>query len=309
MRTWILAGAVCGAVVTGGAARAQGLESQRVLNGHAFQPSFLVRTPFAVTTFDANLVYGIGNATGPTYDVDGNVNGERDYTFAAMGQTFAYEKTITDGISAGGGLSTTLYSGTDGPSALVVGADVNVGVSGRVTAGRRLGPVQAAATFDVSYGPRLGIVVIDAVRDAMANGIGSGSALALDDVLTVRPGAAVAWAPHAALGVTASADYQWIALDKEVGSSEGSALGVGVVADLDLRELTEVSLGLLAGIHWLEPLDGEDVSRVQDYSVGAFYTAKPELVLGAEVGWRSFEIRPGLDSSGMILQVRAAYLW
>ena len=309
MRNWILAGVACGAITAGAPGRAQALDSQRGLDGHVFQPSFLARTPFAVTSFDVGLIYGVGDATGPTYNIFGEVDGERLYTFAAMGQSFAYERKITEGISAGGGLTTTLYSGTDSPSALVIGADVTIGVFGRATAGRRLGPVHAALTLDVAYGPRLGILVIDAVKDALANGVGSGSALALDKVLTLQPGAAVAWAPLPALGVTASLDYQWVALDQEGGSSHGSALGLGIVADYDFGKVTQVPLGLLAGVHWVEPLDGDYISRVQDYSVGGFYTAKPELVLGAEIVWREFAIRPDLDSSGSFAQIKANYYW
>ncbi len=298
------------AAVTAGAARAEGLATDRVLNGHAFLPSFVIRTPFAATSFDANLGYGVGSASGPTYNLAGNIDGSRTYSFAAMGQTFGYEKLITEGVSAGGGVQTTLYSGIDGPSALVVGADVNVGLLGKVTAGHRFGPIQAAATLDLAYGPRLGIIVIDAVRSAIASGgVETDPALAIDKVLTLQPGFAASWAPHKALGITAAVDWQWVSADKEQGSSDGSAAGLGFAGDLDFGKITSVPLGLLAAIHWVEPLAGQDISRVQDYSLGGFYTGKPELVLGAEVAWREFHIRPDLKSSATLLQVRAAYLW
>jgi hypothetical protein len=311
MRNWLLVGVACGAIAAGGTARAQAaLDSQRGLDGHVFQPSFLVRSPLATTSFNVNLAYGVGDATGPTYNIRGEIDGERQYSFAQMGQTFAYERQLAQGVSVGGGLLTSLYSGTDSASALVIGADVSIGGFARATAGRRLGPVQTALTLDVIYGPRLGIVVIDAIKDSLANGVGSGSALALQDVLTLQPGVAAAWAPHPALGVTASLGWQWVSLDKEDGTSDGSALAFGIAADLDLKPLTRnVPLGLLAAYHFLEPLQGEDVTRIQDFSIGAFYTAKPELVLGAEIGWRWFSIRPDIDASSAILDVRANYYW
>lgn len=294
-------------------AEAPGLRSQRSLDGHVFQPSLLARTPFAVKSFDVSLLYGVGDATGPRYDLlppdQGTVRGERAYSFAAMGQTFAYEGVVAEGISVGGGLVTTLYSGTDSPSALVIGANIGAGLFGRATAGRRLGPVHAAATLDASYGPRLGIIVIDAVKDAFDDTVEESSALALEDVLTLQPGAAVAWAPHAALGLTASVDYQWLSFDQETGSDHASALGLGLAADVDLKPLYDVPLGLLAGVHVVEPLAGDELSRILDFSIGGFYTAKPELVLGAEIGWRDFEIRPDIEASGVILQVRSAYFW
>jgi hypothetical protein len=311
MRTSILVPLACAALVAGATARAgtPALRSQRTLDGHVFQPSFLARTPFAVKAFDVGLVYGLGEASGPTYNFRGEIDGERRYSFAALGQSFAYEGKVAEGVSVGGGLVTSLYSGTDSASAMVVGADISVGVFGRGTAGRRLGPVHAALTLDVAYGPRLGIIVIDAVRDALDGQVDEASALELQDVLTLQPGVAVAWAPHRALGVTASLDYQWISLDQEDGTSQASALGAGIAADLDFGPLYDVPVGLVAGVHVVGPLDGDDVSTVLDFSLGGFYTARPELVLGAELGWREFEIRPGLDSSGTILQVTSTYYW
>jgi hypothetical protein len=311
MRSWIHVFLACGAIAAGGPARAQApdLDSQRVLDGHRVQPSALVRTPFAVTSFDVGLLYGVGDATGPTYNILGEVDGERQYAFVAMGQSFAYERKVAEGVSVGGGLLSALYAGSDSWSALVIGADVTLSAFVRATAGRRLGPVHAALTLDASYGPQLGLIIIDAVRDSLENGVGSGSALALEDVLLLQPGAAAAWAPHPALGVTASVDYQWYSLDQEDGTSSGAALGFGIAADLALGKLCEVPLGLLAAVHLVEPLDGDDVSPVRDLSFGGFYTAKPELVVGAEIGWRAFSIRPDLESSGTLAQIRASYYW
>jgi hypothetical protein len=312
MRRRLLAVAVCAAAWAGTAgAQTRQLHSQRVLDGHLFQPSFLVRTPFAVTSFDVGLLYGVGDATGPTYDIRGNIDGERNYSFAAMGQTFAYDHQFADWFSAGAGLLTTLYSGTDSPSALVIGADVTIGGFARATASRRLGPIQAALTFDASYGPRLGIIVIDAIKQSFSSGeVGSGSALQLSHVTTLQPGVAIAWAPSPVVGVQASADYQWIHVPRDVGSASSSALDVAVAADVDLGKVTSVPVALIAGVQWIEPLTGEDeISRIQDYSVGGFWAARPDVVLGAEFGWRKFEIRPPLDSSETIMQVRATYYW
>jgi hypothetical protein len=41
----------------------------RSLNGHVFTPGLLIRSPFPVTSFEADLLYGSGTGTGPTYDV------------------------------------------------------------------------------------------------------------------------------------------------------------------------------------------------------------------------------------------------
>ena len=305
--------AACGAL-WGGSARAQPaqLKSQRSLDGHVFQPSFLVRTPFAVQDFDVDLTYGVGDATGPTYDIRGNVDGERTYSFAAMGQTFAYDYKFADWFSAGAGLKTLLYSGSDSPSALVIGADLTIGGFARATASRQLGPVQVALTADVGYGPRLGIIVIDAIRQSFANGIGSGSALQLTHLTTLQPGVAFAWAPNPVLGVQASLDYQWVyipAPTSTTGSTSASAITGAVAVDVDLAKVWKVPMGLLASGQWLGPLTGTEISTVQAYTLGGFYTARQDVVLGAEIGWRQFKIRPALDSNGTFLQIRATYFW
>jgi hypothetical protein len=51
------------------------------------------------------------------------------------------------------------------------------------------------------------------------------------------------------------------------------------------------------------------VERVDDISGGLYYTARRELGLGMEIGWRSFTIRPPLDSKGVLLQLSLQYYW
>jgi hypothetical protein len=285
--------------------------ADRTLGGHVFTPSLLVRSPFAVTSFEASLLYGAGDASGPTYDTDsGVVIGEEKYSFAAMGQTFAYDKKLYEGISAGLGAVTQLYSGIDGPSAVVVGAEIGFGAFGRLTAGHRFGPVHAAATFDASYAPRLGIVVIDAIARAIqGSGVDAGAAFTQENAWTLRPGLAAAVALHRALGITASADWQWIALDTDDDRSVTEAgVDLALAADLDLGELTSVPVAVLAAYRLTAPVGGNGVSRVIDASGGVFYTGRPALVLGLEVGFRSFSVR-ALDADAAVAQIRLQYLW
>ena len=51
------------------------------------------------------------------------------------------------------------------------------------------------------------------------------------------------------------------------------------------------------------------LERVDDISGGIFYTGIRELSIGLEVGWRAFEIRPPLDSSGVLAQLGVQYYW
>ncbi|WP_248354609.1 hypothetical protein [Anaeromyxobacter oryzae] len=284
--------------------------ADRMLAGHVFTPSLLVRSPFAVTAFEADLLYGSGSATGPTYDVHGEVVGDATYSFAATAQSFSYEKKLHEGISAGLGALTQLYSGIDGPSAVVVGAEVQFGAFGRVTAGHRFGPVRAAATFDASYAPRLAIQVFDAIKKALDSGsLETGAALNQSNVWTLKPGLALAWAPFRSLGLITSVDYQWVWLAASgAETQQQSGLDAAIAADLDLGTFTGVPVALLAGYGVTAPLGSNGVSRATSVSGGVFYTGRPALALGVELGRRTFSVR-NLDSSALLAQIQLKYHW
>jgi hypothetical protein len=284
--------------------------ADRTLGGHVFVPTLLVRSPFAVTSFQMDVLYGAGDATGPALDVNGRPIGESTYSFAAMEQRFGYEGKLGDGLSLAGGVDTQLYSGIDGPSAVVVGVQVGVGLFGRFTAGKRLGPVHAAFTFDADYGPRYGILVLQAIQAAIdARELDSASAFSDQNVWTLKPGFAVAWAPHPLVGLTASADYQWLRLHNvDAGTDDRSGVDVGLAADVDVSKLVRAPVALVAGWHTTMPVGSPGLSRVVDYSAGAYYTGRAALVLGLELGWRSFTVRD-LDTSMTVAQIRLQYLW
>jgi len=282
----------------------------RVLDGHVFSSGTLVRSPFAVTAFEANLMYGSGTATGPTYDRFGIVVGDETYTFAAEAQTFSYDKKLAEGVSVGGGVVSQLYSGIDGPSVVVVGTEIGAGLFARGTAGRRLGPVHAALTFDGSYAPRYGILVLDAIQKALQDReLDSEAAFNQTNAWTLKPGIAAAWAPHPALGLVASLDYQWVSLDAtDSGWQEESGVDLAIAADLDLGTFTSVPAAFLASYHRTEPIGSSGVSPITDFTGGVFYTGRPALVLGLEVGYRSLSVRE-LDATATVAQIRLQYLW
>jgi len=248
--------------------------------------------------------------TGPAFGTGGLLDREATYTFAAMAQTFAYEVRLTDDVSAALGAVTELYSGIDGPSALVVGAEVGAGLFARATAGHRFGPVRAAVTLDASYAPRFGIYVIEAVLAALEDdAVDADPAFDASNAWTVRPGLSAAWAPIPALGLTASVVSQWVSLEEDgSGRQNGAALDMGLSADLDLSTFTKVPVAVLAAYRVNVPLDAEGVNRFSDFSGGVFYTGRPGLMLGLETGHRSFEVK-GLEASLNLAQIRFQYMW
>jgi hypothetical protein len=282
--------------------------SDRTLAGHVFVPALLVRSPFATTTFQANLEYGTGTASGQRYVLDRPV-GTATYTFAAEAQNFGYEKKLAEGVSVGGGIVSQLYSGIDGPSVVVIGTQIGAGLFGRGTVGRRFGPVQAAAYFDAEYGPRYGILVLEAIEQALQSGFDSASAFTESNAWTLRPGLAAAWAPHPAIGVTASANYQWVSLDTtNSGHQTESGIDAAVAADVDLGYWWRAPLTLVGAYHLTAPLGSNGASRVDDASAGVYYTGRSALALGLEVAWRAFTIR-GLDANATVAQIRVQYFW
>jgi hypothetical protein len=283
----------------------------RRLGDHVFTPSLLVRAPFAVTQVGADLLYGSGTATGPKPSILDLDRGEATYTFAAMGQTFYYDHKVSDALSVGGGLIVSLYSGIDGPSAVVLGLEVGAGLFGRLTWGREFGPVRAAFTFDVAYAPRYGLLLLDALQNAADP---SASAFKDTNGWTVKPGFSVAFAPHPALGVTIFADYQGVALEtNDSGWQHESGMDAGLALDLDLGTFTRAPVALLGAVRVTAPFgSGDAISTLVDYTAGVFYTGRPPLVLGMELGQRYFDFRTSAgsyDAVANLVQLRVQYLW
>ena len=286
------------------------------LDGHVFAPSLLVDTPFRETTFQLGLLYGVGKATGPNYEVSGGQvvqNGTASYTFADLAQTFRYEYRFADWLSAGLVVLTNAYTGIDGPSVVSIGASVSVGAGLRAKAGYRFGPVETALVFEASSQPQYGVLVVAALARAIQDGvIDAGSALQSTRTLTYSPTLAASWAPSPAFGLTANAGYLHRTL-RTSGTTIADKDGVqlAIAGDFDFAKISSVPIGLLAAYRLTAPLGSDNLAleRVDDISGGIFYTGIRELSIGLEVGWRAFEIRPPLDSSGVLAQLGVQYYW
>jgi hypothetical protein len=294
------------------------VRSDRELGGHVFIPTELVASPFPVTSFRVALLYGSGSAQGPTYDLDGNVVGTRDYTYAAWGQTFGYEQRLWEWLSLDVGLLTNLYTGLDRPSALVVGAEVGVGAWAGARAARQLGPVQVAATFQATWAPRVGLLVANAVLTAIQNSppsLDGVSAYSKQNGWTLIPGVSAAWSPWRPLGIQASVDYQWLSQDTTGGGSvTGSAIDAAVAIDFDFGKISPVPVGVIAAYRYTDPLETQvDSTAAQSASLGIHYTGRPDLALGLDVMWRRFSLRPesvfDLESDAAIVDLGVEYFW
>jgi hypothetical protein len=282
----------------------------RTLNGHVFTPSLLIRSPFAVTQVGADLLYGTGTADGNKPALIDGRRGATTYDFAAMGQNFYYDQRVADGVSVGGGLTVLFYSGITGPSAVVLGLEVGYGLFGRVTAGGNWGPVKAAFTFDTSYAPEYALHIAEAIEAKLSNESITKSALTSSNGLTVKPGFALAYPVSPAVGVTLSADYQgvWIRPNPGGAWNYSSGIDAGAALDLDFGTFTTAPVAAVTAFRISAPIGSSDLTNVYDYTVGAFYTGRPPLVLGVELGQRRFKFR-GLDAVANLIQFRVQYLW
>jgi len=284
--------------------------SKRELDGHVFAPSLFVIPPFRETTFQLGLLYGVGNATGPTYDSSGNVTGTQDLSLAALAQTFNYEYRFLEWLSAGVTAVTLAYTGITGASVVSIGAQVGIGLGAEVKLGHRFGPVETALLLDVSYAPQYGFLIADAILRALRDHVlDPAAALETTHSLTLSPTLAAAWAPFPALGLTGNLGYVF----KSVRLSgtdilEQSAILIGVEADFDFGKISSTPIGLLASYRLSNPVAG-DFPRVQDISGGISYTGRPELGLGLEIGSRRYYVRPGLLATATVAQIGLQYYW
>ena len=288
------------------------------MNGHVFIPSLLVETPFRETTFKLGLLYGFGDATGPKYEVQPGTpptvvqNGTASYTFASFAQTFRYDYRFLEWLSAGLTVITSLYSGIDGPSVISIGAQVGIGAGLNVKAGHRFGPIETAIGLEVSNEPSYGVLVAAALIKAVHDGvIDAGVALQTTHTRNINPFAAASWAPLPALGLTLNLGY----IHKQLRLSGGDIVtdqdGIQFAGalDFDFGRISSVPIGLLFAYRLNSGIGDTGISKIEDVTGGIFYTAKREISLGLEVGWRSFTIRPPLDSTMTVAQLGLQYYW
>ena len=300
---------------TAPAAEAAAPRNRRLLNGHDFLPS-AVPAPIAVSTFSLEVGFSAATATGPTYRLDGDPTGEtRTYSWGGMGQAIRFQTVFLDHLAIRGGLTTSLASGIDGWSALVVGTSVQAGVGLGAEWSMAVGDtVRLGASLDLDSAPQLNLLVAAAIFNAIkTGGADPAGALEIGNVLSALPALSVAWAPTAALGLAARAGYGWSSVDAGTyGTFSRQGLALGLAADLDLDKVWKVPLGV--GLTWAEtvPTDGTPAG-IRNLGLAVMYTGKKDVVVGATLGERILNIRPQYDvplkSSSQYLDVILRIYW
>jgi hypothetical protein len=301
----------------------------RELNGHVFTPVVNLIGPFATTSFGSFMLLGFGSTNGSlTLQLPGNplpppqtFRGSVDY--AAVGGILSFEYAFLRDFQARIGLSETIYSGTTGASAAVVGSNARLGGNVGLTAGLPIGQsVRVAAVIDASYAPRLGLVLGPAIESAFA-GCSAGTANCRFDfdqlfqqknVFTFQPGVAASYAPSRAVGLTGNVSYVYnstTATDLPTVSQGGVALGAAV--DFDFMGVSRVPIGLQVNWSSLFVFSNNENTGIgyTDIGGGIFYTGHKELSLGIQVVDRRFRVSPDVDVSwnNVVAFIGLRYYW
>lgn len=312
-----LAGAPASAPAAPAPARGDGsLAEGRVLNGHVFMPS--VRVPGALTTtsFASYLVLAYGQSSADFQVADRTYSGSFDY--AGIGSILGYEYAFQRYFSARFTLDNVIYSGIDGPSAIVVGTSLQFGGSLGLTASLPVGDsLRVGVLFDAGITPGLGLTIANGiraiVRDCQAGSCstGQGDIFGIHKATTLQPALAVNWSPWRPLGVTANTALVHVSQKDGDETFSADAATLAAAADLDLLPLWNVPVGLQLAFSWTAPFSGEVLQHVTDMGGGVFYTGRRNLALGVQFVSRRFAVQPTVDVSWstIITTVGLRYYW
>ena len=191
----------------------------RELGGHVFMPVLGMVSPFTTTSFGSFMSVGYGSTTGTlTLQLPGNPppppqTFRGSVSYVAIGGVLGFEAAFLRYFSARIILSETLYSGTTGAAAAVVGSNARLGGDFGLTASLPIGQsVRVATVLDTSFTPAMGLLLGPAIKsafDSCSDGSGNcrfdfGQLFEQRNVFAIEPGLAASWAPLPSLGVTAN---------------------------------------------------------------------------------------------------------
>ncbi len=274
----------------------------RVLNGHVFMPSAVVPGALTTTSFGTFFLLGFGTTSGSMQVGDKTYSGNFDY--AGTGAALAYEYAFQRYFSARFQLNDVIYSGIDGPSAIVVGTSIQFSGSIGATASLPIGDsLRVGVLFDAGTTPGLGLTIGEGIKtiigDCQAGNCtaGEGAIFGTHRATTLQPALAANWAPWRPLGITANVAYLSVSQDQGGHSFTGQAVSVASAADLDLLPLWKVPVGLQLAFSWTAPVGGSILQHVTDLGGGIFYTGSQHLALGLQLVSRRFAVEPTVDVS------------
>ena len=201
-------------------------------------------------------------------------------------------------------LADVIYSGIDGPSAIVVGTSLQVAASLGATASLPIGDtLRVGVLLDVGNTPGLGLTIGNGLQTIISDcqqgncQASEGSIFSPHRARTVQPALAANWAPWRRLGPTANASYVSVTQDRSGETFTGEAVSLAGAADFDFLAMSKVPVGLQLAFSWTAPVGGSVLQHVTDLGGGIFYTGSQHLALGLQLVSRRFAVQPTVDVS------------
>ena len=289
---------------------------RRELGGHVFIPSLAIDDPFLSTNLAVYTGAGYSWIDGPDFDTRGNLlTNQRSYVAEALAEAVTFQAGITRWLALRVGGGGGINAGSDGRSALVVGATQPITVDAGVTASWRLARiVRLGGTFDFAYSHLKLIQPLSAVQASIAGAqVDAAQASQRVDGYAIAPGAAVAIAPHPAIGLLAVAQYQWNGYYGDIAGVGLSSFVLGASAQLDLRPFVPwLGLGFLVAYRAQLPFES-GTRYTHTLEGGIFYTGRRAIDLGIDLQVKWFDLRPyarfPLDTTQLISVVLLRYHW
>ena len=289
----------------------------RTLAGHTFIPSAVVPGALVTTSFGSFLLLAVGSASGTLQVGDRTFDGT--YHYAGVGALLGYEYGFGEHVSARFTIDESMYSGIDGPSAITVGTKFQAGGSlGATVSFQPVDSLRVGVLLDAGTTPGLALTIglgIKSLIDRCNAGdctVGdTDKILGLNNVTYAKPALAVNWAPWKPLGITANLAWEYASQKRNDGDFTGSATFMGIAADLDLRHLWGVPIGLQLVGTYATAFSGTNIGGVAQVGGGIFYTGRENLSLGLQAVARRFKIQPDLDFTwgGNLATIGLRYFW
>jgi hypothetical protein len=286
--------------------------SPRALNGHVFTPTRFLTSPFSTTHLSSDTLYAAATATGPRYDVAGRVIGGRTYSLAAFGNVIEYQYRFADFLALRVGGTAVVFSGIDGPSALVTGATFRYNLGLGLTAGYTLARVvRLAVVFDAGLAPAFDLTIAAGLLRAIQTRVfDSDAVFTLGRTVQLQPGLSVAWAPHPLVGLQGEVRYVYTEVEKSSeANATGDAVSVTALLDLDFGRISPVPLALLGFYKLQDPTEGDKQFRVENAGAGLFYTGRVHLAAGVTYTRQWFDVRPKFPTRANMLDLVVRYYW
>ena len=298
----------------------------REMNGHFFLPTHIIDDPFSYTAFAMFFGMGSGNALADTINLTPDPGQpifgppQREYKYTDLGIGVLLNVRILEYLSARAGLQTTAFFGGGDGSALVIGSGARitglVGVKGSLPVGEQF---RFGATLDMVYGPVLGVLVAEGLRDIITScqppisncTVNPGQFLQKSSTVTWVGGLSGAWAPLPYLGLVANMQFIWpTSTSSGAASVSQNGYTLAFMADFDAKPLLAwLPVGVNAVYSVTSPIGGNGVTTTQDYGLGFYYTGRPDLALGLEIDWRKGRLESQQVSSSTIAWINFRYYW